>query len=155
MKLESIPAHESYLYDVMQWLNHDLPKAHQYKTMAMFMNEFVPAHFGDPALPPMMAVTEGQAIGFVHFTRYANVLPPGMGRACGIHVVISPEERGKGHSHQLFALATEYIHGLGWDCVIAEISPDNTQLIRLFSRLGYYNLEDSDGEAQLRFAHCL
>jgi RimJ/RimL family protein N-acetyltransferase len=141
----------------MQWLNHDLPKAQQYKTLAVFMSDFVPHHFNNPDLPPALAVVEGQAVGFVHCTPYPNVLPPDLGRACRLHVVIDPAERGKGFSQPIFALATEYLHSLGWECVLAEIAPHNTALIRLFSRLGYHNLDETlpSGENSLRFVHCL
>jgi sialic acid synthase SpsE/RimJ/RimL family protein N-acetyltransferase len=137
---------------VMAWRNDPDTLAASFhsapKIWDSFWPEFQESYFGQPALPPLFALLNGERVGFVRFRPLkdpSQESDSSVGRRCvDISVILAPAFRGRGLAAPLIAAAARFIgRHAGIDRVVAEVRTGNAGSVKAFERAGFQPLGES------------
>lgn len=149
---------------VMEWRNdpHTLRMSYhkELKVWESFWPAFQKEYFIEPLLPPVFGLFQGRRAAFLHFKRMVDPFDK-CRNTCDVSVNVAPAFRGRGLGSAFIHRGTQFLHGLGWEQVIAEVRLENRASCRAFLAAGFEKIDETKkfindvGEAAaiVRFRH--
>jgi RimJ/RimL family protein N-acetyltransferase len=128
---------------IMNWRNNPETLSMSFhsspKKMPAFYDEFLETYFLETKCPPLFAIHNNQRIAFLKFSRYDYSLNKS-NYFVDIGINLNPDFRRQGLGSMILTSALKYLKNVGVDGIIAEIKPENTASLKIFSKAGFTNL---------------
>ena len=129
---------------VMTWRNDPDTLAASFHSAPKVWDEFWPEYRDDyfaTAVPPVFALADGVAIGFL---RFEPVRASGVGGVTvDISINLDPARRGQGLGRAVLTAAQDYLSSQGVDAILAAIKPDNSASIAAFADAGFRHVSSA------------
>lgn len=140
LHFECVRPVEADARQVLEWRNDPLTlkmSFHQEpKGAESFFHEFSTAYFALPDLPPLFVRDSSERVAFLRFRPVRHPQDPTR-RCCEISINVAPQHRGKGIAKEALIAVKEWVHGQGYDDILAEVKEENVVSHQLFLSAGY------------------